>query len=267
MHPVRIGTCGWSYADWAGVFYPEGLPPGEYLPFVAEHYPVVEVDSTFYRSPSVKMVQAWHQKTPEGFAFSLKVPQVITHEKVLLDCGKELNAFMTAARALEAKLLCCLLQFGYFNQKVFPDLDAFLTRLDSFLSAWPTDVPVAVEIRNKNWFTSEFADTLRKHRAVWALSDQAWTPQPLRLVKELDTVTGPFAYLRLLGDRAEVDKLTETLDHTVIDRSDQILADAEVIELLSKRVPVLTFANNHFAGYAPDTIKRLLAALDRKERT
>jgi uncharacterized protein YecE (DUF72 family) len=109
MHPARIGTCGWSYKDWDGVFYPDGLPAGEYLPFVAERYPVVEVDSTFYRSPSVKMTQSWHEKTPDGFHFSLKVPQTITHEKVLLDCRKELNEFMTAARALEEKLLCCLL--------------------------------------------------------------------------------------------------------------------------------------------------------------
>ena len=265
MHPVRIGTCGWSYKDWSGVFYPQGLPAGEYLPFVAEHYPVVEVDSSFYRSPSVKMTQSWHEKTPDGFAFSLKVPQSITHEKVLVDCHKELNAFLTAARALEEKLLCCLLQFGYFNRKVFPDLEHFLARLDLFLCEWPQDVPVAVEIRNKDWFTAEFADCLRKHRAVWALADQAWTPQPLRLIKQLDTVTGPFAYLRLLGDRAEVDKRTETLDHTVIDRSDQILSDAEVIKLLSINVPVYTFVNNHFAGFAPETIKKLTEALDLAE--
>src|SRR5262249_10552323 len=161
-------------------------------------YPCVEVDSTFYRSPSVKMAQSWHEKTPDGFQFSLKVPQSITHEKVLVDCRKELNEFMTAARALEEKLLCCLLQFGYFNRTAFPNLNLFLARLDLFLSEWPDDVPVAVEIRNKTWFTSEFADCLCKHRAVWALADQAWTPQPLRLVKQLDVITGPVDYLRLL---------------------------------------------------------------------
>jgi hypothetical protein len=83
----------------------------------------------------------------------------------------------------------------------------------------------------------------------------------LKLVSDLDTVTGPFAYIRLLGDRAEVDKLTDTLDHTVIDRGDQIQADAQAIRLLSQRVPVLAFVNNHFAGYAPETIRQLLAAL------
>jgi uncharacterized protein YecE (DUF72 family) len=263
MHPIRVGTCGWSYKDWSGVFYPERLPDAEFLSFYGERYPVVEVDSTFYRSPSLKMVQAWKDKTPDSFGFSLKVPQVITHEKVLLDCRSELNAFLTAARALEGKLRCCLLQFGYFNLKVFNTLDDFLTRLDPFLAEWPKDVPVAVEIRNKTWLTDKLASCLRAHRAVWALADQAWVPSPSSLMKKLDVVTGPFAYVRLLGDRAEVDKLTKTLDHTVIDRGDQIRADAQAIKDLSERVEVLTFVNNHFAGYAPETIRELLQMLQR----
>jgi uncharacterized protein YecE (DUF72 family) len=261
MPAIRIGTCGWSYADWSGVFYPEELPAGEYLSYYAERYPIVEVDSTFYRIPSRKMVEGWREKTPDSFRFSLKVSQVITHEKVLLDCRKELNEYLTAARALEDKLLCCLLQFGYFNKQAFPSLDSFLERLDPFLAGWPVDIPVAVEVRNKNWMTLSLMDCLRAHRAIWALADQAWVPSPLSLVKKFDVVTGPFAYLRLLGDRAEVDKRTETLDHTVIDRSEQLDADAQVMKLLGERVPVLAFANNHFAGYAPDTIRELLARL------
>src|SRR5437879_6153089 len=144
MHSVRLGTCGWSYKDWSGVFYPEDVPQAEYLSFYATRYSIVEVDSTFYRTPSRKMVEGWRDRTPESFGFSLKVPQEITHEKVLLDCRKELNAFLTAARVLEGKLLCCLLQFGYFNQKVFRGLDAFLERLDPFLAGWPKDVHLAV---------------------------------------------------------------------------------------------------------------------------
>ena len=263
MNPVRLGTCGWSYQDWAGVFYPEGLPSGEWLSFYAERYAVVEVDSTFYRSPSRKLVEGWRDKTPAGFGFALKVPQTITHEKALVDCGKEVDSFLAAARLLEEKLLCCVLQFGYFNKAAFASLEAFLERLDPFLAVWPNDVPVAVELRNKNWMTADLVECLRRHRAVWALSDQAWMPSPLSLVKKFDTVTGPFAYLRLLGDRAEVDKRTETLDHIVIDRGAQIRADAQAIRLLSERVPVVAFVNNHFAGYSPETLRELRDELSR----
>ena len=261
MHAIRVGTCGWSYADWSGVFYPKGLPAGEYLSYYAERLNIVEVDSTFYRSPSPKMVQGWCDKTPAGFSFSLKIPQTITHEKLLHDCGREVELFLSAARLLEDKLLCCVLQFGYLNAKAFANLDAFLDRLNPFLATWPRDVPIAVEIRNKNWFVPRFADCLRSRHAAWVIADQAWTPAPLKLVESLDTVTGQFGYIRLLGDRKAVDELTSTLDHTVIDDG-QIKADAQAIRLLSERVPVLAFVNNHFAGYAHDTISKLLQAIE-----
>jgi hypothetical protein len=82
-------------------------------------------------------------------------------------------------------------------------------------------------------------------------------PSPLSLVQKFDAVTGPFAYFRLLGDRAEVDNLTPTLDPSVIDRTDQIRADAQAI----RQLPVLAFVNNHFAGDASDTVEQLLREL------
>jgi uncharacterized protein YecE (DUF72 family) len=261
MHPIRVGTCGWSYKEWSGVFYPADLKPGEFLSYLAQQYPVVEVDGTFYRSPSRKMVESWHDSTPPGFGFALKVPQKITHEKVLRDCGEEVGAFLDAARVLGDKLLYCTLQFGYFNRGKFAPLDAFLDRLEPFLAAWPDDVPLAVKVRNKAWVTPALAECLVLHNAVWVLLDQAWMPSPLSVVRQLDAVTGPFAYIRLLGDREAVDALTPKLDHIVIDRAGQVADDAEAIKLLSKRVPVVAFVNNHFAGYAPETARQLVALL------
>ena len=95
------------------------------------------------------MVEGWRDRTPAGFGFSLKVPQAITHEKMLLDCRPEVGAFLTAARILEDKLLCCVLQFRYFNRSRLATLDAFLERLDPFLVAWPADVPLAAVVRKK----------------------------------------------------------------------------------------------------------------------
>src|SRR5262245_54418595 len=137
MHPVSIGTCGWGYADWAGVFYPDGLPECERLPYYAEHFPIVEADSTFYGCPRLDTVLSWRDKTPPGFRFSLKVPKVVTHDKALLDCRQELGRFLTAARALETKLACCVLQFAYQKRSEFSSLGEFLARLDQFLGDWP----------------------------------------------------------------------------------------------------------------------------------
>ncbi len=87
-------------------------------------------------------------------------------------------------------------------------------------------------------------------------------PSPLSVIRRLDAVTGPFAYVRLLGDREAVDALTPTLDHVVIDRGDRVAADAQAIGLLRQRVPVVAFVNNHFAGYAPETVRQLAALTD-----
>jgi hypothetical protein len=76
---------------------------------------------------------------------------------------------------------------------------------------------------------------------------------------DLELVTGPLAYLRLLGDRAAVDALTPTLDHIVIDRGPEVEADARASQVLRQRVPVVVFVNNHYAGYASETVRQLAA--------
>ena len=147
------------------------------------------------------------------------------------------------------------------NRGTFMMLGAFLDRLKRFLAAWPADVPMAVEARNKTWITPALADCLRRHNVVWVLPDQEWMPSPLSLVQraDLDVVTGPFAYIRLLGDREAVDALTPTLDHIVIDRGAEVEMDARAVQVLRQRVPVVAFVNNHYAGYAPETVRQLTA--------
>ena len=88
-----------------------------------------------------------------------------------------------------------------------------------------------------------------------------WMPSPLSLVQraDLDVVTGPFAYIRLLGDREAVDALTPRLDRIVIDRGPEVADDARAIQVLRQRVPVVAFVNNHYAGYAPETARHLMA--------
>lgn len=261
---IQIGTCGWSYQDWTGVFYPDKLPAAQQLGYYSEHFPVVEVDATFYRSPSLQMVRGWNERTPENFRFCPKVPQAITHDKLLLNCEEETEAFASAVRLLGPKLLCAVLQFGYLNRQAFASQQAFLERLDAYLGKWPKDVQAAVEVRNKAWVNKGLADLLRRYRAVWVISEQAWMPTPLEVVTELDAVTGPFAYVRLLGDRKAVDDLTSKLDHIVIDRSQEIERTASAIVRLAGTVPVMVFVNNHFAGYAPETVRQLREAINRE---
>jgi uncharacterized protein YecE (DUF72 family) len=105
MHPIRLGPCDWSYEEWSGVFYPKGTTSAKQLPCFAQHFAVVEVDSTFYHAPARKTLEGWRGGTPDRFGFSSKVPQNITHERVLLDRQDEVSRFLDAARIMGDKLL------------------------------------------------------------------------------------------------------------------------------------------------------------------
>ena len=89
--PIFLGTSAFTARGWEGTFYPAGMKPAQYLTHYAQRFRTVEIDSTFYGTPQVARVQAWYQKTPRDFVFAAKVPQVITHEKVLLDCEAEFS--------------------------------------------------------------------------------------------------------------------------------------------------------------------------------
>jgi uncharacterized protein YecE (DUF72 family) len=257
-HPILIGCSGWSYPEWEGAFYPSGTDPSDYLPWYADHFPIVEVDSTFYRVPTRSMVHGWRKRTPDAFRFALKVPQIITHRKQLEDCGKDVEEFVAAIEPLGEKLCCALLQMGYFNRAQFPSLEAFLEVLDPFLAEWPhAAVPLALETRNPRWVVPALIDVLRRHNTALTLTLQKWMPRPAEIAGRLDAVTGPLSYFRLLGNREAIEKLTTTFDRIVVDKSEELAECALVIEEIARRAPVVAFANNHYAGFGPETARQL----------
>jgi uncharacterized protein YecE (DUF72 family) len=263
---ILVGCSGWSYADWEGPFYPAGMPANDYLTYYADRFSIVEVDSTFYRIPTARMVQGWEDRTPDDFRFALKIPRVITHEKRLLDCEADVDSFVTSIVPLGPKLTVALLQMGYFNKGAFRTFGGFLEVLDAFLGRWPHDrVPLAVEIRNPRWVNDQLMDTLRRHDTAFTLTHQTWMPRPAEILARLDPVTGPLAMVRLLGDREAIEKITTTWDQTVVDRAADLAETAEVLKKLARRVPVVAFINNHFAGHAPSTAAALRSLLGQPE--
>ena len=175
---LRIGTSAFTAAGWPGTFYPAGLPEREYLTYYATRFDTVEVDSTFYRTPSESTVRGWDAKTPRGFLFAAKVPQAITHDKVMVDCDAEMNQFITTMDLLGEKLGPLLFQFGYFNRKAFVGVNDFLARLVPFLERFQKGHKFAVEVRNKNWLVPQFVEALRSRDIALALIDQSWMPRP-----------------------------------------------------------------------------------------
>ena len=265
-HPVLIGCSGWSYPDWEGVFYPEGMDSGDYLEWYADRFPIVEVDSSFYHAPTARMVRAWRDRTPRDFRFALKVPKVITHDKQLRDCREEVDGFVTSILPLGEKIHSALLQMGYFNKGAFGSLDEFLGVLDAFLSAWPHHrVPLAIEIRNPRWVGPELAQVLRAHDTALTLTEQKWMPTPGKIAATIDPVTASFSFVRLLGDREAIEKIATTWDKVVVDRSAELTETTTIIEGLARRVPVAVFANNHYAGHSPTTVRDLRRLLGQHD--
>jgi uncharacterized protein YecE (DUF72 family) len=264
MSEIRVGTSAFTAAGWETSFYPKGMKPADYLTYYATKFNTVEIDSTFYRTPSQKTVQGWADKTPEGFLVAAKVPQTVTHDKCLVDCEDEMGEFVDTMDLLgDDKLGPILLQFPYFNQKTFKSGDEFLARLKPFLKALPKGYRFAIEIRNKNWLTAQFADLLREHHVALALQDQSWMPLPAAM--SFDYLTADFTYIRLLGDRKGIEKQTKTWDKVIVNRSKELRGWVDVCEHTIKRgVSTFVYVNNHYSGHAPKTVADFLKLWNAK---
>jgi uncharacterized protein YecE (DUF72 family) len=254
--PLRIGASSWSAPSWEGVFYPKGTPSAEYLSHYAKEFDTVEVDSTFYRIPGDRMVDAWKGRTPDDFVFSAKVPQVVTHEKILKDCGEEMDAFLRVMGRLGGKLGPLLLQFRYFKKAEFPDPGPFIDRLARFLTKLPEDFRFAVEVRNKNFVTPKLLDVLARRRVALALIDHPWFHRIDHLMQIDGILTADFVYLRWLGDRMKIEEKTKSWDQVILDRSTEMGRWVPAIrKMLEGDRMVYGYFNNHYAGYAVGSIR------------
>jgi uncharacterized protein YecE (DUF72 family) len=113
---LLLGTSAFAANGWAGAFYPRGMKPHDFLSYYAKQFRTVEIDSTYYGTPSPTTVTNWYERTPPDFIFSAKVPQVVTHEKVLVNCEAEFDEYIDRMGLLGEKLGPLLLQFPWFNK-------------------------------------------------------------------------------------------------------------------------------------------------------
>jgi uncharacterized protein YecE (DUF72 family) len=235
------------------------MKPGEYLSHYATRYDIVEVDSTFYRLPTPFLCRRWAEMTPGHFRFSMKVTRSITHDRVLENCEEEWEKYLEAAGELGDRLGNILFQFGYFNRtSACPDLAAFLKRLEAFSRRCPDRHRYVVEIRNKNWLLPNLLSALKGMNFGLALVDQQWMPRPDPLWKRFgpDLLTSDVAYVRFLGERDRIERITKKWGEIVIDRGKETGEWIPVLrEILARNVPVFAFFNNHYAGHGPASIE------------
>ena len=256
MTPVYLGTSAFTANGWAGAFYPKGTKSANYISYYASRFDTVEVDSTFYRCPTVSTVESWARKTPADFIFSVKVPRSITHQKVLIDCDADFKQFIETMSFLSAKLGPIVFQFPFFNQSVFTSDVQFVSRLKAFFKQLPAGYKFAVEIRNKHWLKPKLIDLLRQYNVALVLQDQSWMPGPDKLFEKFDPLTADFTYIRLLGDRKGIEKITTVWNETIVDRTAELTTWVDVCQKIQKRgVTIYVYANNHYSGFAPATVE------------
>jgi uncharacterized protein YecE (DUF72 family) len=256
---IRLGTSSFTATGWQGAFYPPRMKQADYLSFYSTRFDTVEVDSTFYAIPMIEAVENWARKTPTGFVFALKAPQVITHEKVLIDCDSDCEKFVQTVSFLGEKLGPIVFQFPFFNESVFDTPVQFLSRLKPFLKRLERlgKHKYAVEIRNKHWLKPRFLVLLREHNVALVLQDRSWMPGPQELFRKIDPITADFTYIRWLGDRKEIEKITMVWNKTVVDRTAELKSWVDVCQKIQKRgISQYVYANNHYAGFAPATIEQ-----------
>jgi uncharacterized protein YecE (DUF72 family) len=181
---LRIGTSGFSYREWKGTFYPEDLGAADMLSYYAQRLGTVEINNTFYRLPTPRLLESWASQVPESFRFVLKVSQKITHYKRLKGVEEEMGFLLDSSRTLGQRLGALLVQLP-------PNLKRDDERLAAFLGLLPVGMRAALEIRNDSWLVPEVYSLLEKHGVALVASQTDEEPEPTV------TRTAPWGYLRL----------------------------------------------------------------------
>jgi uncharacterized protein YecE (DUF72 family) len=222
---LRIGTSGWQYGHWRGVFYPPRLPQARWFDHYAAHFDNVEVNNTFYRLPAPAVFDAWREQAPAGFVYTLKLSRYVTHLRRLRDPRTPLARFLKAARRLERHLGPVLVQLP-------PRWQADPQSLDAFLQAAPRPPRWAVEFRDPSWLSSEVFAILRRHRAALVLHD--------KLPRHPLEVTSDFVYRRFHGVAYGGSYSAQAL----------VAEAARIRDWLARGLDVFVYFNNDRDGHA-----------------
>jgi uncharacterized protein YecE (DUF72 family) len=287
---IVIGTASWSDPGFVQRWYPKGMRASERLGWYAQHFELVEVNSTFYSVPDLRMVERWCAVTPDGFTFDVKLHQLFsfhsTAAKLLpadLQQRAETDAKGRVKRtpALEESLIEAFLhsmailhsagKLGVLLLQLSPAFSPRKHKLGELehLIEILRDYPLAIEFRNRNWAIgnqlSETVEFLKRHRVIFVNIDAPAAEHFTIMPSNLDETTNPdLAYLRLHGRNARA-YLT---GKTVAARFDYDYTDDEIGEVAerSKKLARATrelhvIFNNNNLDYAPRAAARLRVAL------
>ena len=257
---LHIGTCGFSYRDWIGPFYPLGIKPLEMLPYYAERFACVEIDSTYYAIPQPRLFESMDRRTPPSFRFTVKAPGSITHLPAdAAPSDDEATAFSEALQPINAsgKLAAVLAQFP---NSFRPGSDSY-RRLDWLKRAWP-DIRLIAEFRHRAWQADETLAALRELDIGWCNVDE---PRFASLMRPGSEVTSAIGYIRFHGRNYGTWWKQERASH---ERYHYLYSAQELTEWLPRVAAVdeqaketYVFFNNHHLGNAATNAKQFAGML------
>lgn len=252
---IYIGTAGYSYKDWIGPFYPEGIKNSNMLQYYSEHFKFVEINSSFYNMPGIQLFKSIARKTPQDFKVSVKLYRGFTHERSANpgEAGKFIYSIQPLIES--GKLVCILAQFPYsfhYNQQNVEYLKE--------LRKWFGDIEMNVEFRNRDWIRQDVVRLIRQENLGFVCVDE---PDLKGLVKGIAISTSNVSYLRLHGRNA-----AKWYEGEGSERYDYLYSPDELAEWVprirelekSAAVTVISF-NNHPRGKAVQNAKMLEAIL------
>ena len=184
---INIGCSSYATASWQPLFFPEGLPRKQWFEYYCKHFNTYELNSTFYRFPTLKSLESWYDKAPDDFVFSIKVPKIITHIKRMEDCEEEIEKFYDVAReGLRDKLGCVLFQLP-------PSFTYSPERLETVIMAANSEFNNVVEFRHESWWLEDVIKILSVNNITF--SSVNYPMLPTAVMKTTQT-----GYIRMHGN-------------------------------------------------------------------
>jgi len=258
---IAVGTCGYSYKDWIGPFYPANTRPNGMLPYYAEHFPAVEIDASYYRVPSLEAFASMNARTPPAFRFSAKLPGTVTHlppddaHRVPDDARLFRENLEPLVRS--GKLGAILMQF--------PHAFGATSRAQNYLRSLREELaglPLVAEFRNREWQQGKTLELLAELDVAWCNVDQ---PQFEKLLRPSSDVVGPLAYVRFHGRNYQNWWRGTAESRYDYDYTEEELAPwtERVAEMAAQTRQTYVFFNNHRLGQAAKnagTFARMLLA-------
>ncbi|MBW4500015.1 MAG: DUF72 domain-containing protein [Scytonema hyalinum WJT4-NPBG1] len=185
MGKLQIGTSGWVYKHWMGIFYPLHLPSNQQLSFYAQNFSTVEINFSFYRLPERSVFESWREQTPSGFLFAVKGSRYLTHMKKLKDPQEPLSRLMERVEGLQEKLGPILFQFPHTWHLNLERLQSFLELLQTY-----GEQRFTFEFRHSSWLIPQVYKLLENAGVALCLPVSPTVPLDVRL-------TAPWTYIRM----------------------------------------------------------------------